>query len=189
MQTLVYVTGNSYKFEVAKKSLAAAGIKVTQKKLDTPEIQSTDVSEVAAYSASWAAKKLGQPVVVTDTGYYIEALNGFPGPFIKYVNQWLTAEDLIRLMEGKTNRKAEIKICLAYCQPDEKPHTFLTTAKGTIAQMAGLSRSDTYPVDQIFIPEGFNCVDSQLPKDEMVEFWMRKEDYWQKLAAYLSRNE
>lgn len=29
---------------------------------------------------------LNQSVVVMDVGYYIEAINGFPGPFIKYLN-------------------------------------------------------------------------------------------------------
>jgi len=82
---LVYVTGNDTKFEVALKTFSNTGIALLQKSLSTPEIQSKSVQEVAMYSARWASKELDKPVIVTDAGFYIEALNGFPGPFIKFV--------------------------------------------------------------------------------------------------------
>jgi XTP/dITP diphosphohydrolase len=185
MKSLVFVTGNPYKFEVAKKALGLEGIEVVQEKLETPEIQSTDIEEIAKFSAKWAAEKLQKPVAVTDAGYYIEALNGFPGPFVKYINKWLTAEDLLKIMEGKTNRRAEVKICLGYCEPGKESITFMTGAEGTIALKAGRSDQKNFSMDQIFIPEGFEKVDSEIPRDKMVKFWMGKEGYWKKLAEYL----
>ncbi len=187
MKSILFVTGNSYKFEVAKKTLSEAGIEVIQQKLETPEIQSDDSSEIARFSAKWAANKLGKPAVVTDTGYYIEALNGFPGPFIKFINKWLTAEELIKLMEGKENRQAEIRICMAYCEPGQEPVNFVTKVKGIIALSPGMPMDGGYAMDRIFITEGFNKVDSEIPKLEMVKFWMDKEHYWHELAKYLSR--
>lgn len=187
MKSLVFVTGNQYKFEIGKKALGSFGIDVEQQKMETPELQSTDVSEVAAYSARWAAKKLRKPVVVTDTGYYIEALNGFPGPFIKYINKWLAAEDLIRLMEGKVNRTAEVKFGMAYCTPAQEPVTYLTKVKGTIATKAGEKIYNEYPIDQIFIPEGFNKVISEIPRKEIAQFWVNKENYWKELAEFLKK--
>lgn len=182
---MVFVTGNTYKFEVAQKVLGKAGIEVVQQKLDTPEIQSTDVSEVSAFSARWAANKLNKAVAVTDTGYYIEALNGFPGPFVKYINKWLTANQLILLMEGITNRKVEVRISMSYCEPNKEPVTFLTVANGTIATKTGKASEKEFPMNQIFIPEGFDKVDCEISRDEMVKFWMEKETYWEKLAKYL----
>ena len=38
---------------------------------------------VAIYAGEWACRQLGEPVVVTDGGFYIEALNGFPGPALQ----------------------------------------------------------------------------------------------------------
>jgi len=102
--TLIYVTGNSVKFDVALKTFTDTGVVLLQKKLDTPEIQSKSVQEVAMYSARWASKELNRPVIVTDAGFYIEALKGFPGPFIKFVNEWFSADDYINLMKDKTNR-------------------------------------------------------------------------------------
>lgn len=188
MKNLVFVTGNSYKFEVAKKALDQAGIEVIQQKLDAPEIQSTDASEIASYSAKWAANKLGKPAVVTDAGYYIEALHGFPGPFIKFINKWLTAQDLIKLMKGKANRKAEIKICMAYCEPGQEPVNFVTKVAGTIALKPGTPTDGGSAMDRVFITEGFEKVDSEIAKEEMVKFWMGKEHYWEELAEYLSKN-
>lgn len=189
MQDLIFVTGNPFKFEIAKKSLDALGIEITQEKLETPEIQSTDVREVASYSARWAADKLGKPVVVADAGYYISALNGFPGPFVKYINKWLTAADILKLMQGKSDRSAEITICLAYCQPDSQPVAFIVNVPGTIAETAGAEVLGKSVMDQLFIYIGFDRPDSEIPREEIIKFWAQREDYWHQLAAYLSTRD
>lgn len=183
MRTIVFVTGNSYKFQVAQKALENLDIELAQKNLKTPEIQSTEVEEIASFSAQWASNKLKKPVVLTDAGYYIQALNGFPGPFIKYVNYWLTANNFLSLMKGKKDRTVVCKDCLAYCEPGRKPITFLGIAKGKIAEKVG-TRSTT-SINEIFIPDGFNKVESEIPREQMVEFWSKNIRIWQKLAEFL----
>ncbi len=167
--------------------LENSGIELIQRKIETPEIQSTDVAEIASYSAQFAAEKLKKPVVVTDAGYYIEVLNGFPGPFIKYINQWLVAEDLLKLMDGKKDRRIFVRVCLAYCEPDKAPITFEGKIKGRIAHHAGKIVEGAWgsPINRIFIHEGFNKVESEIPREEIVKFWSKAETYWQKLAMYL----
>lgn len=190
MKSLVFVTGNPHKFEVAKNSLRSMGYEAIQVNLDTPEIQSVDVVEVASYSAKWAADKLGKPVTLMDAGYYIEALNGFPGPFIKFINKWLSSDDLLRLMDGKTNRNIIMKFCLAYCESGKTPVTFLSEVRGIISQMAFKSEKiGVTPIDEILIPEGFDKTDSQIPREDMIKFWSKTESYWKDLAEYLSNNE
>jgi|SRR3989344_3367889 len=188
MKSLIFVTGNQHKFEVARSSLNSIGYEVVQEKLETPEIQSMDVVEIAAYSAKWAADKLGTPAAIMDAGYYIEALNGFPGPFIKFINKWLSSEDILRMMAGKTNRNIAMKFCLAYCEPRKIPVTFLSEVHGTIAQEAFSSdKLGVTSIDEILIPDGFDKTDSQIPRGEMVKFWSKAESYWKELAEYLSR--
>lgn len=104
------MTGNKYKFEIAQKVLENSNVELIQQKIETPEIQSSDVEEIASYSAKFAAEKLGKPVALTDAGWYINALNGFPGLFIKYINQWLTSDEILKLMEGKSDRSVLLKV-------------------------------------------------------------------------------
>ena len=106
--TITFITTNDGKYKIAQEVLGKYGVDVLQKELYLPEIQSDKVEDVASYAAKYAAQKLKESVFVTDVGYYIEALNGFPGPFVKHINQWLSGEDFIKLMEGKSNRKVKI---------------------------------------------------------------------------------
>lgn len=181
-----FVTGNLYKFQVAQKALEGTGIELVQEKLDTPEIQSTSVEEISAYSAKWAAEKIGKPVAITDAGYYIEALNGFPGPFIKYINQWLTSEDLINLMVGIKNRKVIVRDGLSYCEPGKDPVTFIGETFGTIALHPVITeKPGSTSINEIFIPEGYGIVETEISKEDMIEFWS-KSDPWKKLAQYIT---
>jgi XTP/dITP diphosphohydrolase len=186
-RTIYFVTGNKYKFEIAKKVLGETDINLVQEDLDIPEIQSTKVEKIASFSAKWAAEKLGKSVALTDAGYYIEALNGFPGPFIKYINKWLTSEDLLKLMEGKKNRKVVVKGCLAYCEPGKEPVVFPSKVTGTISEKAiKKDKKGSTPIDEIFIPKGYDRVETEIPKEEMIKFWAKVENYWKKLANYLT---
>ena len=98
--TLHYLTGNRFKFHVAQQALLGTELVLEQNRLAVPEIQSNSVRDIAEFSAQWASTQLDHPFIVTDAGFYIDALNGFPGPFVKYVNQWFSVEDLLRLEHG-----------------------------------------------------------------------------------------
>lgn len=188
MKEIIYVTGNKLKFDVARKSIAGSEFKLVQKKLDTPEIQSTDVREIASFSAKWASDKLQKTVAVSDAGFYIEALNGFPGPFIKYINKWLTPADMLKLMRSQKNRRVEVRSCLGYCEVGKKPVTFIGISKGKIASTPG--KKSFTPINEIFIPEGYSRPASDIPWEEMSKFWGGGADgTWRQLAEYLKSNK
>ena len=172
-EALIFVTGNHYKFQIAEVALENIGVKLIQKKLETPEIQSESVEEVALFSADWAANILNKPVIVSDGGFYIEALNGFPGPFIKYINKWLSPEDLLKMMSGKKNRRATWIGCIAYCEPDKKPLADIHKNEGRLALKPGKSiyRKDYGWIDTLFIPDGFRKSISELPNEDYIKFW------------------
>jgi len=186
MKSIFFITGNNLKFQIAQKELSDVGIELIQKEIDTPEIQSKNIEEIASFSAKWASSQIKEPVIVSDVEYNIEALNGFPGPFIRYVNEWLSADDLLRLMDGKENRDVIVKDCLAYCGPGKKPVLFCGSVKATIADKKG-GKGRT-PINEIFIPEGYDKVESDIPWDEMKEFWANNLDHYQALAEYLRKN-
>ena len=161
--------------------------------MDTPEIQSESVEEIAAFSAKWASDKLNKPVAVSDGGCYIEALNGFPGPFIKYINKWFSAENMLDLMKGKKDRRVVWRDCLAYCEPGKKPKTFVCDFEsGMLAEKSGAQkyRKDYGWIDTLFIPKGHTKPLSEWPDDEYLDFWSSPNNYdsWQRLVDYLNKN-
>ena len=101
---LAFVTGNPRKFRDMVQALEPLDIVVEQVKLDIDEIQSDDAEKVAIAKAKSAFRMAARPVVINDSYWTIPALKGFPGAFMSYVVKWLSAEDFIRLMEGKSDR-------------------------------------------------------------------------------------
>lgn len=181
-EQLIYLTSNQVKFEVAKRVFEDTDIELIQRSMPTPEIQSTEVAVVAEYSAKWAYEQLNQPVIVTDAGLHISALKGFPGPFIKYINEWLSADDLLSLMKDKDNRQVVIKDCLSYCEAGKKPVTFCGEYHGTLSTVKG--RGCGTPMDQLFIPSGFAATISEISADKMVTYWS-SIGIWQQFKSYL----
>jgi len=182
MLDLIFITGNQKKLDQAREKIQGYPINLIGTKLETPEIQDTNVEIIAGYSAQYAANKLGKPVVKTDAGYYIEALNGFPGPFIKYINQWLTPQELIKMMEGKENRRVRSPICVAYCEPGGEPKTFLSENYGNLAFKAEGVNGST--IDMLYIPDGYKTPLATLPEDIRLSLW--NADCWVNLAKYLT---
>ncbi|WKZ30914.1 MAG: non-canonical purine NTP pyrophosphatase [Candidatus Dojkabacteria bacterium] len=84
-------------------------------------------------------------VVVTDTGWNIHALKGFPGPFMHYVTDWFSPQDFLNLMSDKADRSITFMDVLAYKDGD-KMKIFKTIKEGTIlTEPAG----EGIPIDQI----------------------------------------
>ena len=86
MKKITYVTGNWAKIASAKQALEPIGYEVDNVKMETPEIQANDVTEVAKYSAKWAAEELGVPVIKNDTGLFLKYYNSknYQNLFLKY---------------------------------------------------------------------------------------------------------
>ena len=85
-------------------------------------------------------------------------------------------------MKGKENRNVEVKDCLAYCEPGNDPITLSRAFKGKISLSCG--KKGTTPINEIFIPDGFDKPESEISWQEMRDFW-GKDDTWQKLIVYL----
>jgi len=93
-------------------------------------------------------------------------------------------------MRGKKNRGVMIKACLAYCEPGKEPIIFLSEIAGTISEKAvKTDKEGSTPINEIFIPEGYSKVETEIPRKEMVKFWAKTEKYWEKLADYLSKSD
>ncbi len=103
MKKITYVTGNWSKIMSAKQILEPLGIEVENIKMETTEIQADTVEEVAMHSAKEASDKLKCTVLKNDTGLYVEALGGFPGPYTHYVDEKLGEDGILKLLENEKN--------------------------------------------------------------------------------------
>jgi len=132
-EKIVFVTGNAGKFEEIREILKTIGIAVIQNKGDYPEIQADDLEPIAAASAKAAAEDLKIPVLVDDSGIFIHALNGFPGPYSRFVEDHLGNPRVLKLMENEKDRRAYFKTAVAFCEPGKEPLTFSGIVEGKIA--------------------------------------------------------
>lgn len=183
-KAITYVTGNWAKIDSAKKAIEPLGYKIDNIKMETPEIQAEDVTEVAMYSAKWAAEKLNKAVLKNDSGLFVKALKGFPGVYTHYLDDTIGEDGLLKLMEGVEDRSAYFKEALAYCEPGKEPVVFEGLTKGRIAT----SKSGTYGwgLDFVFIPEGEDKTLGCFPDEERWNFW--SQDAYKELVSYVEKN-
>jgi len=134
MKKIIFVTGNPHKVKEATGILAPLGIEIEQNNCGYPELQEDDLEAIARFGAGWAANKLDKEVMVDDSGIFIEALGGFPGPYSAYVAKTLGNERILKLMEKETNRSARLKCVIGYCRPGEEAIVFSGEVLGEIAK-------------------------------------------------------
>jgi XTP/dITP diphosphohydrolase len=118
-----FVTTNAGKMREAAL-LFRDCLDVEQINMSYPELQEDDLSKIAAYGAKYCAEQLNKPVIVEDSGLFVDALKGFPGPYSAYVQRTLGNKGILKLMEGEKNRRAEFRSMVAYGAPGEEPTTF-----------------------------------------------------------------
>ncbi len=132
-----FVTSNEGKVEEAREYLADVEA-VEQLSYDYTEIQSDSLEEIAIYGARETYEAIGDtiPVIVDDTGLFVEALGGFPGPYSAYVEDTVGVERVWQLVESEENRRAHFRTVLAYVH-EGGVETFSGSVGGTIVAPRG----------------------------------------------------
>ncbi len=180
---IIYCTGNKFKLNLANKILNPLGIDVEGRKIDLPEIQANSIEDVAKYSSKSASNMLQLNTLKNDSGLVIPALNNFPSAYTKYVEETITENGILKLMDGIKNREAYFLEVLAYTEYGKEPVIFVSKTEGTIAQKAEGEFGWSY--DRIFIPKGENRPMACFPDDERWKFWA--DNGYNDLANYLKK--
>ena len=108
----IYVTGNINKAEKLKNVL---GLNIDHHSLDLDEIQSKDMRVVVEHKVRQAYEILKQPVLVEDTCLSFVAIDGLPGPFIKFfVETENGLENLCSMLDGFSSRDATADCLFGY---------------------------------------------------------------------------
>jgi non-canonical purine NTP pyrophosphatase (RdgB/HAM1 family) len=114
---LVFVTSNLSKLREAE---AVLGRPLDHHGLDLPEIQSLDLHEVVRSKVRAAVEELGRPVMVEDTGLDFAALNGFPGPLIKWLLESVGPEGICRIVHAFDDPRATARCLVCASDGDQE---------------------------------------------------------------------
>lgn len=151
-KVIFFATNNFNKFNEAREILSSYHIAVGMLRVKTLEIQSDSLEEIAKTSVLYAFEKCGLPVIVEDAGLFVDALNGFPGPYASYTYRTIGNEGLLKLMENVKNRRAKFQSVVAYLSEGlEVPVCFNGEALGEIIEEARKGSSG-FGFDPIFKP-------------------------------------
>lgn len=171
VENIVFATSNNGKIATLKRVLEDAHVDVTieQRALDLIEPQADTALEVAQSKARQAYKLIGHAVLVDDSSFHIEALNGFPGPYAKYVNDTVGIEGYLQMMKDASNRRGYFLNNLVYVDDEGGEHVFDS------APFAGEIVETVEEVDdptawsllfQLFKPDGSDKVLAQMSMRE-----------------------
>ncbi len=167
-RVVFFATGNVHKFDEARIILAKFGIAVGMLRIKGAEMQSDSLKEIAQASAQDAFKRCGLPVIVEDAGLFIEALNGFPGPYAAYAYKTLGNRGVLKLMENVGDRRAVFRTAIAYYDSEaEAPVVFEGEAEGelTVNEQRGSDKSG-FGFDPVFRPSGSIKTFAQMSLEE-----------------------
>ncbi|MEM2465102.1 MAG: XTP/dITP diphosphatase [Candidatus Bathyarchaeia archaeon] len=148
---IFFATKNVNKFNEVRRILAEYHISVAMVKVKTLEVQDDDIEVIAKISAINASQETNLPVVVEDAGLFIEALNGFPGPYSSYVYRTIGLNGILKLLEGIENRKAYFKSMVVFCDPKREIKCFQGVVYGQISMEA--KGGGGFGFDPIFKPD------------------------------------
>lgn len=158
---VVLVTSNEGKYFEFKKIL---GDTLKRVSLDLEEIQSLSLEEVSKHKAKQAYAQLKEPVIVEDTGLFLDAFNGLPGPFVKFFYEELGKDYAIRLLRAEENRNA-IGRCVITYYDGVHMQCFIGEVKGTITRELTQAKDKAFGFDFCFVPQGYTQTLAELGID------------------------
>lgn len=163
MEKLLYLTTNVAKMEEVRLVLEdkyGISLEILRPNFEILEIQASNCSDVAKFSAEYAANKLGRAVLKSDSGLYIDALGGLPGPYNAEFHSKIGIDKFLKLLQYESNRKARIEHCYAYCEPGKKPIVFSGGSNGIISYEKKGNIGSWH--DKFYIPDGEDKTLSEL---------------------------
>jgi len=167
MKSFIYVTGNQKKADYLSELL---GLPVEHYKVALDEIQTMDIRVLIEHKAKQAYETIGKPVLIEDQGLSFTALNGLPGPFIKFFVEETGLVACCKMLDGFSDRSARADCMFAYYD-GENLTMFSGGLDGEIAtEPRGIGG---FGWDPIFIPSGYIKTRAELTLAEDHEVYLK----------------
>ncbi len=161
---IYFLTGNRNKLQ----EVQAVMPDVEGWDVDLPEVQEIDAEEIISVKLN--AVESDSPVMVEDTSFYMEAMNGLPGPLVKWFLKTVGAEGLYQFATCKETYRATAETLIGY--RDNYGQTFFT--KGTLLGTVVAPRGENgIGWDVIFQPDGYEKTIAEMTPEEKQKMSMR----------------
>jgi non-canonical purine NTP pyrophosphatase (RdgB/HAM1 family) len=141
------------------------------------------LDEVISDKAIAAYEKIKKPVLVEDVSFEIKALNGLPGPFVKYFLETIGTEGIVEMVGHHKSDTTAIAAIAIY------NGKILKIFKGRVTgTLSGKNRGEHgFGFDKVFIPNGYNKTFAQLEPSLKNKISHRAQAL-KKVKKYLSGN-
>lgn len=185
-----FVSSNPNKIEAFRAHARAFGFDVHIINLNIIEPQADSTITVAESKAWQAHAVLNAPVTVEDSGFGVDALSGFPGPYSKYALATIGAAGLLKLAADLQDdeRVCHFVSALAYTDGDFAM-TFTAYGSGRLARTIDQTPCEEAWSDlwRIIIPDGYDKPLSGLSTQDRGAIWMdwAKESVYAQFAQWM----
>jgi len=173
---LYFVTGNKGKFEEVNYFIPH----IEQINIDLLEIQSLDPKEIIKAKLSEVSKNRSDQFIVEDSSFFIDGMNGLPGPLIKFFVETVGNAGLVTMAKSFGDMSAQAHVMIGYGDGHDVKF-FEGIITGTIVDPQG---DKGFGWDPIFMPEGSEKTFGQMSLEEKSEYSMRFKAA-EKLKNYL----
>lgn len=184
---LTFATGNYGKYASVKEKCESMNIDVNFFEFDAKEPDINDISVISKEKAKEAYEKIQSPVLVNDSGFYIEDypnMPGYPGAFVKRSGISSNIEQLLDTMKNVENRSCYFLECMTYYDGIEfkqfygKSEGILTTSiKGKSVNKAWSS------LWNVFIPKNYTLTLAEMSDEERTN---RKDGHTSSITEFLN---
>ena len=176
---IYFITGNINKFKEIKSIIP----NLKQLNIDLPEIQEIDAKKVIEAKLKEAIKYTDKRnIIVEDTSLYLDALNGLPGPLIKWYLMKMGVDGIYNIANKFDNYNAKVKTYIGFLDDNNQIHFFDGELKGDIVSPQG---NEGFGFDPIFKPEGYDKTLAEMSLSEKNKISMRRIAAY-KLKLYLN---
>lgn len=184
---VTFVTGNRNKL---KETIAILGadfpLDIRSQAVDLPELQG-EPEDIARQKCLLAAAQVNGPVLVEDTSLCFNALNGLPGPYIKWFLEKTGLDGLNNLLAAYDDKSAYAQCIFAFAKSatDPSPQVFVGRTPGVIVPPQGPT---TFGWDPVFRPDGY--METYAEMDKAIKNTIsHRYRALEALKAHLTQNE
>lgn len=171
---IVFITGNVNKVAEVQQMLPT-DLKLTVCQLEIPEVQGATVGEVAQAKSQDAFQRCRLPVLIEDSGLCMSALNGLPGPYIKWFHTALGDTGTIRLLHGYRDKSATAECVFVYRWGSKSNECLVATGKVHGQIVAKPRGTNGFGWDTIFQPAHSSQTFAEMTSTEKNQYSARSQ--------------